>query len=82
MFALDGKTSTLSENDIQRRNTIALLLQDWNLIDVVNTALVENKAPLSQIKVLPYKEKNEWNLVAKYNIGKKPEDSKNASTTV
>jgi len=82
LFALDGKTSTLSENDIQRRNTIALLLQDWNLIDVVNTALVENKAPLSQIKVLPFKEKNEWNLVAKYNIGKKPEDSKSASTTV
>ena len=82
LFALDGKTSTLSENDIQRRNTIALLLQDWNLIDVVNTALVENKAPLSQIKVLPFKEKKEWNLVAKYNIGKKPEDRKNASTTV
>jgi len=82
LFALDGKNSTLSENDIQRRNTIALLLQDWNLIDVVNTALVENKAPLSQIKVLPFKEKKEWNLVAKYNIGKKPEDSKSASTTV
>ena len=82
LFALDGKNSTLTENDIQRRNTIALLLQDWNLIDVVNTALVENKAPLSQIKVLPFKEKNEWNLVAKYNMGKKPEDSKSASTTV
>ena len=82
LFALDGKKSTLTENDIQRRNTIALLLQDWNLIDVVNTALVENKAPLSQIKVLPFKEKSEWNLVAKYNIGKKPEDSKSASTTV
>ena len=82
LFALDGKTSTLSENDIQRRNTIALLLQDWNLIDVVNTALVENKAPLSQIKVLPFKEKNEWNLVAKYNIGKKPEESNNASPQV
>ena len=82
LFALDGKNSTLTENDIQRRNTIALLLQDWNLIDVVNTTLVENKAPLSQIKVLPFKEKNEWNLVAKYNIGKKLEDSKNASPTV
>ena len=82
LFALDGKTSTLSENDIQRRNTIALLLQDWNLIDVVNTTLVENKAPLSQIKVLPFKEKNEWNLVAKYNIGKKPEESNNASPQV
>jgi hypothetical protein len=82
LFALDGKNSTLTENDIQRRNTIALLLQDWNLIDVVNATLVENKAPLSQIKVLPFKEKSEWNLVAKYNIGKKPEDSKSASTTV
>jgi hypothetical protein len=82
LFALDGKNSTLTENDIQRRNTIALLLQDWSLIDVVNTSQVENKAPLSQIKVLPFKEKNEWNMVAKYNIGKKPEDSKNAGTTV
>jgi hypothetical protein len=82
LFALDGKNSTLTENDIQRRNTIALLLQDWNLIEVVNTSLVENKAPLSQIKVLPFKEKSEWNMVAKYNIGKKPEDSKNAGPTV
>ena len=82
LFALDGKKSTLVENDIQRRNTIALLLQDWNLIEVVNTSMVENKAPLSQIKVLPFKEKNEWNLVAKYNIGKKPEESNNASPTV
>ena len=82
LFALDGKKSTLVENDIQRRNTITLLLQDWNLIEVVNTSMVENKAPLSQIKVLPFKEKNEWNLVAKYNIGKKPEESNNASTAV
>ena len=71
MFALDGKKSTLVENDIQRRNTIALLLQDWNLIDVVEKSKVENKAPLSQIKVLPFKEKKEWTLNAKYNIGKK-----------
>ena len=82
LFALDGKNSSLSVNDIQRRNTITLLLQDWNLIEAVNPTLVEDKAPLSQIKVLPFKEKNEWNLVAKYNIGKKPEDSKSASTTV
>ena len=82
LFALDGKKSTLVENDIQRRNTIALLLQDWNLIEVVNISMVENKAPLSQIKVLPFKEKNEWNLVAKYNIGKKPEESNNASPQV
>ena len=82
LFALDGKNSSLSLNDIQRRNTIALLLQDWNLIEVVQPTLVENKAPLNQIKVLPFKEKSEWTLVAKYNIGKKPEDSKSASTTV
>ena len=82
LFALDGKKSTLVENDIQRRNTIALLLQDWNLIEVVKINMVENKAPLSQIKVLPFKEKNEWNLVAKYNIGKKPEESNNASPQV
>jgi len=85
LFALDGKRATLIQNDIQRRNTITLLLQDWNLVDVVKTSLVENKAPLSQIKVLPFKEKSEWNLVAKYNIGKKPEDlkdSKNASPKV
>ena len=82
LFALDCKNSSLSVNDIQRRNTITLLLQDWNLIDVVNATLVENKAPLRQIKVLPFKEKSEWNMVAKYNIGKKPEDSKSASTTV
>ena len=74
LFALDGKKSTLVENDIQRRNTIALLLQDWNLIDITKKEESENKAPLSQIKVLPFKEKNEWTLSAKYNIGKKVED--------
>ena len=84
LFALDGKKSTLVENDIQRRNTIALLLQDWNLIDIVDKSKVENKAPLSQIKVLPYKEKKEWTLNAKYNIGKKPEtkDGENAGQQV
>lgn len=71
LFALDGKLATLSENDIQRRNTIAILLQDWALIDIVEKEKSENKAPLSQIKVLPYKEKKEWTLSAKYNIGKK-----------
>ena len=74
LFALDGKNATLSENDIQRRNTIAILLQDWSLIDIVKKESAENKAPLSQIKVLPFKEKNEWNLSAKYNIGKKSEN--------
>ena len=71
LFALDGKLAKLSENDIQRRNTIAILLQDWALIDIVEKEKAENKAPLSQIKVLPYKEKKEWTLSAKYNIGKK-----------
>lgn len=71
LFALDGKLATLSENDIQRRNTIAILLQDWDLIDIVQKEKAENKAPLSQIKVLPFKEKKEWTLSAKYNIGKK-----------
>ena len=84
LFALDGKKATLVENDIQRRNTIAILLQDWNLIDIVNKDEANNKAPLSQIKVLPFKEKKEWNLSAKYNIGKKVtnEDSENANTKV
>ena len=86
LFALDGKKSTLTENDIQRRNTIAILLQDWNLIDIVKKEDADNKAPLSQIKVLPFKEKKEWTLSAKYNIGKKVEDKKedgdNGSTKV
>ena len=73
LFALDGKKSTLVENDIQRRNTIAILLQDWNLIDIVDKSKIEDKAPLSQIKVLPFKEKKDWTLSAKYNIGKKVE---------
>ncbi len=76
LFALDGKKATLSENDIQRRNTIALLLQDWNLIDILKKEATDNKAPLSQIKVLPFKDKKEWNLTAKYNIGKKSEETK------
>ncbi len=76
LFALDGKTSTLTSNDIQRRNTIALLLSDWKLIEIVGKIEPENKAPLSQIKVLPFKEKKEWKLSAKYNIGKKTEEPK------
>lgn len=72
LFALDGKQATLAENDIQRRNTISILLQDWNLVSIVRPEEAENKAPLSQIKIIAFKEKNEWNLQAKYNIGKKP----------
>ena len=74
LFALDGKESNLTENDIERRNTIAQLLGDWGLITIVNATVAENKAPLSQIKVLSFKEKDEWDLQAKYNIGKKIED--------
>ena len=76
LFALDGKKATLTENDIQRRNTISILLQDWNLIDIVERSQADNKAPLSQIKVLPFKEKKEWTLSAKYNIGKKIDENK------
>ena len=71
LFALDGKKATLVENDIQRRNTISVLLQDWNLLSIVKPEAAENKAPLSQIKIIAFKEKGEWNLQAKYNIGKK-----------
>ena len=79
LFALDGKEANLTENDIERRNTIAQLLGDWGLIAIINTTVAEKKAPLSQIKVLSFKEKSEWDLQAKYNIGKK---SENESTEV
>ena len=72
LFALDGKKATLIQNDIQRRNTVASLLQDWNLLSIVKKDSVEDKAPLSQIKIIAFKEKKDWNLQAKYNIGKKP----------
>ena len=74
LFALDGKEANLTENDIERRNTIAQLLADWGLIAIINATVAEKKAPLSQIKVLAFKEKNDWDLQAKYNIGKKIED--------
>ena len=71
LFALDGKTANISDNDIERRNTIAQLLADWELVEILNSAMAEKKAPLSQIKVLAFKEKSEWTLEPKYNIGKK-----------
>jgi len=72
LFALDGKPSNFAEEDIARRNTIANLLAEWGLVDLVDARRSsEPVAPLSQIKVLPYKEKGEWELVAKYNLGKK-----------
>lgn len=74
LFALDGKASNFSENDAERRNTITQLLSDWGLIAILNNTIAEKKAPLSQIKVLSFKEKGEWDLQAKYNIGKKIEN--------
>ena len=72
LFALDGKPSNISDNDIQRRNAIAKLLEEWGLIEIVNPDIIgEDVAPLYQIKIISFKEKSEWQLVAKYNIGKK-----------
>ena len=71
LFALDGKQTNLSENDIARRNTIAKLLSDWGLVNIKGT--VDVTAPLSQIKIISFKEKDDWTLETKYNIGKKRE---------
>jgi len=72
LFALDGKPSNFTEEDMGRRNTIINLLAEWQLIKIVEPERTEKpKTPLSQIKILPFKEKNEWELVAKYNIGRK-----------
>lgn len=71
LFALDGKHANLTLNDIQRRNRITHLLSDWGLISIVNVDSILDIAPLNQIKVLSYKEKEEWTLETKYNIGKK-----------
>jgi hypothetical protein len=70
LFALDGKEADFQDNDIERRNTIAKLLSDWGLVVLVEPA-PEDFAPLSQIKIISFKEKGEWELVPKYNIGKK-----------
>ena len=74
LFALDGKHANLTENDIFRRNTITKLLSDWGLVQILSTLKEEELAPLSQIKVLSFKEKDDWTLETKYNIGKKKED--------
>ena len=71
LFALDGKQADLTDNDIERRNTIAKLLSDWGLINVKDAEMFNRLAPLSQIKIVSYKEKGNWNLQTKYNIGKK-----------
>lgn len=72
LFALDGKPSNLSENDIQRRNAIANLLEEWGLVTIVNKQIMkDNIAPIHQIKIISYREKDGWELISKYNIGKK-----------
>ena len=69
LFLLDGKPSNLLENDLQRRNTITTLLADWGLISIVDPSKAKDIAPLRQIKVIPFKEKSQWELCPKYNIG-------------
>jgi hypothetical protein len=71
LFLLDGKPSNLLENDIQRRNTIATLLSDWGLIDIMDKEQSRNVAPLRQIKVISFRDKDQWELTPKYNIGSK-----------
>ena len=71
LFALDGKRANLFENDVQRRNRVTQLLSDWGLVNIVDKERVQDSAPLSQIKVLSYKDKGDWTLESKYNIGKK-----------
>ena len=73
LFTLDGKKANLSQNDVQRRNRIVQLLSDWGLVGIAAKESIADVAPLSQIKVLSYKEKGEWTLESKYNIGKKKE---------
>tara|TARA_B100000085_G_scaffold165955_1_gene150960 strand:+ start:111 stop:518 length:408 start_codon:yes stop_codon:yes gene_type:complete len=75
LFGLDGKQTNFSEEDQQRRNTIVKLLNDWGLVSVVNEEKISQKAPLSQIKVIAFKEKGDWILETKYNIGKKKVDA-------
>ena len=71
LFALDGKHANLTVNDVQRRNRIVQLLADWGLVEIVNVDLIQDIAPLNQIKVLSYKDKQDWILETKYNIGSK-----------
>ncbi len=71
LFLLDGKKSNLEENDVARRNTIAQLMSDWGLITIENTKQLDLLAPMRQIKIIPFKEKDKWELCPKYNIGNK-----------
>ena len=75
LFALDGKRTNLSQNDVQRRNRIVQLLCDWGLVEVPKKDTINDTAPLSQIKIISYKEKGDWDLESKYIIGKKKQSS-------
>ena len=77
LFLLDGKPSSLLENDVQRRNTIATLLADWGLVTIMKPEMAKELAPLRQIKVIPFKEKTQWELCPKYNIGNSNNGEKN-----
>ncbi|GEM_PF-323654 len=77
LFLLDGKPSNLIENDLERRNTIVTLLADWGLLTIITPAMIKNLAPLRQIKVIPFKEKTQWELCPKYNIGNSNNGEKN-----
>lgn len=74
LFLLDGKPSNLTVNDLQRRNTISTLLSDWGLVSIVNPEQAKDKAPLRQIKIIPHREKANWELLPKYNIGNTKSD--------
>jgi len=76
LFLLDGKPSNLIENDLERRNTIATLLADWGLVTIINPNASKSLAPLRQIKVIPFKEKTQWELCPKYNIGNSTNEEK------
>ena len=77
LFLLDGKPSSLLENDVERRNTIATLLADWGLVTIMKPEMAKELAPLRQIKVIPFKEKTQWELCPKYNIGNSNNGEKN-----
>ena len=76
LFALDGKPTDFSENDVSRRNTIVNLLQEWGLVTIVSGDTLADTAPMNQVKIISFSEKEDWELIPKYNIGKKVEEKK------
>jgi hypothetical protein len=82
MFVLDNRSATITVNDLERLHAIAHLLDQWGIVKVKNPAQIEDRAPLNQIKILPFKEKKDWILVEKYSIGKKKETPEVRSSTL